>query len=368
MKYYTTRRIDSANTPIRLAWGKRGIGKTFGSKLKACICNVETGARFVYVVESLEMIKTLAQDNGAKFFDDIIDYCNENQSHKLKTLRRAVNSSVRPEMQGDEELVDFGGKRLTNAIKGGTIKINGQTAGYCVAINDFANLKRNAFTKIKYIIIDEFIPENIDIRSLRMPYKIVSLVQSIARTQNIIIYMFANSIRIDDPILVRLKLNDMKIGELRVIKDEYGAILTAEYIDHKRYDELNKKQDASVAGRFAKLMGETALDENVFKSTLPDGLNMPEQLKPSSLYCCLHGDNISVRIHVTTDYKDFYIMQDYGTNKRKRYCVDNKFISPVVQYMPEYKAIFQDFYQRKLLLFENELAFLYFCQIVGIKP
>ena len=68
----------------------------------------------------------------------------------------------------------------TTDIKGGAIRINGEVIGYIIAWDDFANLKRNNFSrKIKYILIDEFMPEITDINSLKISRKIVSLIQSI---------------------------------------------------------------------------------------------------------------------------------------------------------------------------------------------
>ena len=103
-----------------------------------------------------------------------------------------------------KELEELVTRQSKAKIIGGTIKINGETAGYILSMNSFGEIKRNNFSKIKHIIVDEFITEKLDKTALENPKKVSSLIQSIGRLKDMKIYLLGNAIRFDDPILSRM--------------------------------------------------------------------------------------------------------------------------------------------------------------------
>lgn len=357
--YYSYRSIDGFKAPIRVVLSKRGLGKTFGALMKAFRSVAFENKRFVYVVETLEMVKTLSQNKGEKFFAAILSYL---ESPKASRKDKQLLSLLRPE-SGDTEVEEGD---VFNKIQGGTIKVGGNTAGYIVSLNDFSNLKRNNFINVKYIIVDEFISEEVDIRTLRNPYKLVSIIQSIARTQNVIIYMLANTVRLNDPILNKLGFSNIKLGEIKCLKDKYGAIAVCHYVDNKEYDEFNKVADASVAGRFAKLMNETTLDDNTFKETCPKELMIPEKPKASHMIFCLHGLGGSVRINATKDHSQYYVLDDYGTNVKNRITFEEKYVTNVVKLRAEWRDPLMNKYASGSLLFDTSTTYLLFKAIMKL--
>lgn len=353
--YYNWRALDGYPAKVYNVIGGRGIGKTFGRVYIAIKDFITKGKQFIYVVETLEMVKVLSQNKGEKFFRAVIDYLTEQSTHSKRKAR------LLSQLQGEVSEGD-----VLNKIRGGTIIINGTTAGYIVALNDFANLKRNNFGNIGDIIIDEYIPERNDIRTLDNPRKLVSIIQSIARLKNIRVYMLTNSIRMSDSILVRLGLHTMQAGEIRTIKDKYGLFMVAHRVTPEEYKELELMKDQSVAGRFAAILGESNLDKNTFADQIDNKLLIPRERKASHLLCCIHGSDLSIRVNVTKDHEHLYIMEDYGENTRKRVCFDKADIKPAVHFLPLYKDFIMTKYTNGNVYFENTLIFEIFKKIMKL--
>lgn len=359
--YYNWRPIEGYGCPVIVVVGPRGVGKTFKVVLTKGIKSfLNKSTRFVYVVETQEMVKTLSQNKGEKFFASIFEYLEKNQSKTNKKILEALKG-----YSSDDTEITEGD--VLNKIQGGTIKIAGQTAGYLISINDFANLKRNNFRDIGYIIIDEFIPETIDIRHLQQARKIVSLVQSIARLKDVKIYMLGNSIRLNDIVLVKLGLDNMQPGEMRVIKDKYGPLIVAHFVDRNEYKQFIEASDQSVAGRLASILGENKLEHNEFKDSVPPEMLIPDRPKRSHLLMCLHGATGSIRINVTQDYSDYYVLSDYGRNVKQRYCFDKKYSSPTIQYYKEWEDVLMQKYTSGHVLFESAGPYLIFKEIMKLN-
>lgn len=362
--YYNWSKADSYQTAIRGAVGKRGIGKTFGPLKSAFLGVIEKGYTFIYVVENKEQIKTLAQDKGVKFFQALKDYAMDNpKTHKGLLYKALIEGTT--ELEG-EELDDL--FKTTTEIKGGTLRLNGKNIGYIIAWDDFANIKRNNFPpSTRYILIDEFMPEIVDKNSMQIARKIVSLVQSIARTREIIIYLMSNALRRTDPLLDKLKCANIQLGEAKIISDKYGPLVYLEYIDPANYPELNKKQDSSIAGRLATLLGEDNLDQNIFKDELKQSEMIGNEPKPCRLICCLHGEAGSVRVSITKDHKNIYVFEDYGQNTKKRYCIDKKFTAPAVIFAPDYAEYLISLYRQGVCKFQSTSIKIMFLTNLKLK-
>lgn len=363
--YYNWTKADSYACPIRGAIGKRGIGKTFTPFKTAMLSAIEDNTGFIYVVENKEQVKTLAQDKGVKFFEALKQYAIDNPKTHKGLLYKALiegNSSV-----DEDELEEA--FNTTTELKGGTIRLNNNNIGYIMAWDDFANIKRNNFPlSIKYILIDEFMPEIIDKNSLKIGRKIVSLVQSIARSRkDIIIYLMSNALRRTDNLLERFKCSNIKLGEAYIISDNYGPLVYMEYINPDNYKELNKKQDESVAGRLAVLLGEDNLDKNIFRDELKESELIGSEPKPSVLLCCLEGKGGACRIEITKNHKYIYVFEDYGKNVKRRYCIDSKYISPNVMYVPEYKNYLINLYYKNMCKFQSTAVKIIFLTNLNIE-
>ena len=268
--YYNYSKMDSYHCPIKIVVSRRGLGKTFGKLKKYTEKFVTSKKRFIYIVETGEMVKELTRNNGEKFWSALIEYYSEcNSARKRYFYERLTELKVydsEDENLGDDETIL---KRSVNAkIIGGTIKINGETAGYIIDMNSFGELKRNNFNGVKYILVDEFITEKLDKTALENPRKIASIIQSIGRLRDIEIYMLGNAIRFDDPILSRMGFKLDRYGFYKKY-DEHGLLAILHFVDPSDYPEFAEAHDKSVAGRFAKMIGETNEEENKFLEDLP---------------------------------------------------------------------------------------------------
>lgn len=355
--YYNYRTIDGYNAPINVVISKRGLGKTFGKVLKGFRKFYKHKHRFIYVVETEEMIDVLSQNHGEKFFSKIIEFLENNPSKRNKELLDFMSVA-------ETEVTE---SSYINKIKGGTILVNGLTCGYIVSLNGFSKLKRNNFVDVSDIIIDEFIPEEINIKSLKNAYKMVSIVQSIARKENVKVWLLGNSIRLNDNILLKLKLTNLKLGEFRKVYDKYGLLVVCHYVDPKQYKQFSIEADQSVAGRLATLTGEDNLETNEFTDELSKDLMMPDNPKSSHFIYCLHGEAGSIRVHATKDYSEYYILEDYGKNKNNRYCLDSKYQTNIVMYIPEYKEMILNLYSQNKLKFENSYVLTIFKNILKLS-
>ena len=360
--FYNWRKIDGYNAPVTVVIGQRGLGKTYGKVKEGMFEFYEKGVRFVYVVETVDDVKTLSQNKGEKFFAGLKDELEKATSNRQKKLYKGLFSSTTEVEDGDTDLEED----TTHKVQGGTIKINGETAGYIISLNSFGHLKRNNFVNIHLIIIDEFIPEEIDIRHLQIARKVASVVQTVARRQNVKIYMLGNSIRLDDLLLVRLGLGNMKIGEIRTIKDKYGLLVVGHYVNPKEYETFTKASESSVAGRLATLLGEDNLDKNVYKQEIESNMLIPDKPKQSHLLFCIHGQVDSIRINITKDASEYYVMTDYGKNRNNRICLDEKFMTPIVQFRPEWRDVLLTRFSLGQLKFESSVIYLLFKNLLKL--
>lgn len=267
--YYDWTVVDGYQCPCKIVVSRRGLGKTFGKLKKFTEDFVTKGYRFIYVVETDEMVKQLTKNNGEKFWSALIEYYSECDTSRKRYFYEKLTSLIVVDTDEEEEEEKKMFKRKVAAkVCGGVIKINGDTAGYIVDMNSFDEIKRNNFNKVKYILIDEFISEKLDKTKLENPRKISSIIQSAARLRNVQIYMLGNSVRLDDPILARLGFKIEKYGFYKK-RDRFGLFAILHFVDPEDYPEFAKAYDKSVAGRFASMIGETNEEENKFIEDLP---------------------------------------------------------------------------------------------------
>lgn len=355
--FYNWRNLNGYNAPIEIVIAPRGLGKTFG-KLMEYLRDTMKGKRFVYICETREEVKTLSQNKGEKFFSGIKTYLENNKS---KRSEKFYNYLFKGTSEIDtEDLEDF-----KNAnVSGGTIKINNETVGYLLALNAYSELKRNNFDKVDNIIFDEFIPEEINITHMKAPKKFSSLIQSIARRRDVKITLLANSVRLDDILLVKLKCDNLRPGEIRKIKDKKGLLIVAHFVDKNDYEDYMSSLDASVSGRLSNLLNENNLNNNIFKNTIDKDLLLPEKLDNNYFMFKLKGKFNTLRIHKTkTNY--LYVFNDFGKDNNV-FCVDKKLMNEQVSYIKEIKNLLLDYLTQNRIRFESSVIYMYFKQILDL--
>lgn len=321
-EHYNYSKIDSYHCPVKIIVSVRGLGKTFG-KLKTCTEDfVDKSSRFIYVVETDEMTQELTKNNGEKFWSKLLEFYSEYDTGRKRYYYNKLTELVVDDSEEEQEEIFT--RKINTKLVGGTIKINGETSGYIVSMNSFGEVKRNNFTKIKYIIVDEFISEKMDKTTLQNPRKISSLIQSISRTQtDVKIYLLGNAIRFDDPILSRMGFKLEKYGWY-LKYDNKGLFAVLHFVDPQEYPKFQEKHDNSVAGRFAKMIGESNEEENKFLSDLPKEKRLNTfNYRKKGLNINIVKENTIVTIKELNDGK-FACVPFAGKNTKNLYCMTEK--------------------------------------------
>lgn len=268
--YYDWTKIDGYRCPVKIVISRRGLGKTFGKVKKSVEDFITKSHRFIYVVETDEMIKELTKNNGEKFWCNILAFYEEQDtSRKRYFYKKLTDIEIEEEDTENGESAEIFKTVNKARLVGGIIKINKETAGYIVSLNSYGEIKRNNFKDVYTIIVDEFISEKMDKTTLGYPKAISSIIQSVLRLKYAKIYLLGNSIRLDDPILSRM---GFKIKEYGLYKryDKKGLFAILDFVNPEDYPEFAKAHEESVAGRFAAMIGETNEEENKFLSDIPE--------------------------------------------------------------------------------------------------
>lgn len=318
--YYDYSKIDGYQCPVKIVVSRRGLGKTFG-KIKSFVEQFITdGKMFIYVVETGDMIKELARNDGDKFWKAIIEYYEKQDTSRKRYF---YSKLIKTEVEVDDDSTEAVRTKSVAKLFGGTIKIDGKTAGYIVDFNSFGELKRNNFNGIRNIFIDEFISEKLDRTTLDYPRRVSSIIQSVARLRKVNVYMAGNTVRLDDPILSRMGFKIEKYGIYKR-RDAHGLLCVLDFVDPADYPEFAEEHDKSVAGRFAKMLGETHEEENTFLEDLPRSRRLEKyDYKKGGTYWNIIKDDVIITLKERTD-GTFACVPFSGRNVRTLFCLTEK--------------------------------------------
>ena len=90
--FYDYSKIDGYHCPIKIVVSRRGLGKTFG-KLKSYTEKfLDKGERFIYIVETGEMVKELTKNNGEKFWSALLDYYSKCDTYRKRKYYEQLTS------------------------------------------------------------------------------------------------------------------------------------------------------------------------------------------------------------------------------------------------------------------------------------
>lgn len=327
--YYDYSKIDGYQCPIKIVVSRRGLGKTFG-KLKTFTEKfIKKGERFIYIVETGEMVKELTKNNGEKFWSALLDYYSKQDTARKRYFYSQLTSleveDFDDEEQGERDL--FGtrptARKVQARIIGGTIKINNETVGYILDMNSFGEIKRNNFNGVKRILVDEFITEKLDKTTLENPRRVASIIQSIGRLRDVEIYLLGNAIRKEDPILSRMGFKLQGYGFYKIY-DNYGLLAVLHFVDPADYTDFDKAHNESVAGRFSKMLGETNEEENKFITDLPESKRLTSlNYKKNGMVINLVKDNVVVSLKERID-GTIACVPFQNKNTQNLYCLTEK--------------------------------------------
>lgn len=163
--YYNIAGLLSQRCVLNFVIGNRGGGKTFAGK-RLCINRFKkTGAQFVWIRRYQTEVDTLTE-----FFADVAPF------------------------YPDDEL----------SVKGDSLYINGELAGWLIALTKSMQLKSVAFPNVRTLIFDEFIIDKGKIGYLKNEVQVfLELFETVARMRdNVTAIFFGNAISVVNPYFV----------------------------------------------------------------------------------------------------------------------------------------------------------------------
>lgn len=236
--FYDPAGLMSQRTNFNFIIGNRGGGKTFGYK-KICINRFKKKKyQFVWIRRYDTEIDTLKDSEEEGFWADIA-----------------------PHFPND-----------TFDIQGNKLYINGELAGYLVALSTSMKLKSKAFPRVKTIVFDEFIidPKMGRLRYLRNEAQLfLEFYETVARMRDDVFFVgIGNSISIVNPYFTYFKIKPVlgqrytKKGKItiefywneefvkRKKKTQYGQLIDGtEYGDYNMENKFLRDSDSFICPR-----------------------------------------------------------------------------------------------------------------------
>lgn len=224
--YYNYDRIISYNALLNIIVGPRGIGKSFGATDFVTNQFIKKGDQFVY----LRRYKTELSKSAKSFFSALI---NEEKypKHSLE-------------------------------VKGLNFRIDEKIAGYGMTLSTAQQLKSTNFPKVKYIIFDEFLIEPGQGHYLKNEVlAFLGLIETIARTRNIRVFMLGNSVTELNPYFLFFDISIPYNNDIKLYKD--GMILL-QYVSNSQFQHAKKDT------RFGKLVAGTDYEDYAIENKFID--------------------------------------------------------------------------------------------------
>lgn len=248
----------SYNTSIIMTIGGRGVGKTYMAKHYVTKNFLRKGIKFIWLRDTAEAVKELTDHEGLRFFEDY--------------------------------LKDFG-EDMTGKIKGDSIYINNNFAGYILPVSTYYKYKGSAYSAYNRIVFDEFIPEDVQaIRGSRLE-QFLNTMETIGRLRNDFkLIMLANALDINNELL---DLFNFKINGFGYYVDRQKSCVL-HYMENKV--SFNKARENSIVG---KLLKGTIYEDNIaFNKFRTNDIKYFNKLPPNArLYCCVCNKSKKVKLY-----------------------------------------------------------------------
>lgn len=215
--YYDYNRVLSYNAFINFLHGERGVGKTYGISKFVVKQFIKTGEQFAYIRRFHSEVKEAVPN----FFKGLI---NNNE---------------------------FPDKNLSS--KGTKFYCDGEICGFAMTLTTAQNLKGTNFSKVKYIIFDEYLIEEGQHYYLKNEVQnFLGLIETISRMRDVKIFMLANSTTTTNPYFLYFDLHLPYNNDIVTFKD--GLILV-QYMKNEKYRKAKKET------KFGKLIEGTSYEK-----------------------------------------------------------------------------------------------------------
>lgn len=232
--YYNNHKLISYNGLFNFIIGERGVGKTFGFKEFCTDQFLKDGSQFIYIRRyKTELEKSMMKGKVPCFYE------------ALKNLDKYKNIE------------------LNNT--GNNILINKKLAGVAISLTTALILKSVEFTKVKYIIFDEFmILKGSTYRYLPNEVtQFLELYETVSRLKDVKVFFLGNAISTTNPYFNYFNIHLPYNSNFATYKN---GLIVVEYIKNIAYRETKKKS------RFGKLIdgteyAEYAIDNIMYEDT-----------------------------------------------------------------------------------------------------
>ena len=298
--HYSYQKIDSYGCHVEAIVGARGIGKTFGSKKKCCKANKYFNKHFAWIRDTESACDKIRANNGADFFKDLARHWRSDFFDLSKCY-----------------------------IKNDIIYLNGEYAGKLLALSTYYNNKGDVFDDIDIVVLDEFIPEKIQVNRGSRARQFLNTIETIGRLRkDFKIILLANSLDLADDIL--------DIFEIKITGFGFYVNREKDFVLH--YAPNNPDYDAahldSISG---KLLKGTQFEEQIIKNKFDeDEITFFDKRPPKCQFMCiLHNDYGCCRLYERKGF--IYVDHDADPSWRKefRYVNDIRDVATYRKLMPK---------------------------------
>lgn len=229
--------ILSYNCLFNFILGARGVGKTYGAKKLTLKKFIKNGDEFIYLRR----------------------YKSEFDHGKNKTFFDAI-------IKNDE----FPNRELT--VDGDHYYLDGVRCGSAIPLSTSRGLKSMDFSKVKYIIFDEFIISN-NSRTKYLPDEVsvfLDFYETVARDRDVIVLFLSNTVTIVNPYFLYFNLHPQR-GKI-IAKNDIAVELNLNdrYTEHKQNTRFGKLTKGSEYADYAYL-NEFYEDTPDFIGSMPAG-------------------------------------------------------------------------------------------------
>jgi hypothetical protein len=195
--YYNFDKIYSYNAMFNFLVGMRGVGKTYGAKLKGIKKAIKSGEQFIYMRRYKEELQTSAKT----FFADI-----ENEFPNYDFRTNGWLAEMAPLETREEKKREW------------------KTIGYFIPLSRAQSMKSVAFPLVTTIIFDEFIIEKGAIHYLPNEAEAFqNFYSTVDRWKDKTkVFFLANSVSIMNPYFLAYSIKPDEVGELFTFGDGFG--------------------------------------------------------------------------------------------------------------------------------------------------
>ena len=280
MGWYNYDKALSYNALFTFILTTRGLGKTYGAKLKVINKFLKKGEQFIYVRRYKDELSTIST-----FFNDIIAN-KEFEGHTFKVV-------------------------------GKTFYIDDKICGYAIPLSISQRLKSTSYPDVTTLIYDEFIINKGNIQYLRDEvYTFLEFFETVARKRNNVRAIFlANNVSLINPYFQYFNCIPKNNNRFTLAQD--GEVLVEVFKDEVFNEEKYKT-------KFGKLIKNTTYGNYAIENeSLLDDKTFVDKNRPSDAQFCFSVKFRGVELGYWICFEDniFYVCKDVQSNSRYRYAI-----------------------------------------------